>query len=177
MGVTTTMVLYSVVAILLAGGGVLAMLKGYSLFRSSSERDVVLRSLTLPARSAGLLLLCTSFLWALAAALVMPDYLDAEVEFKRLEAALEERGQANATLERELNLRQALLNGAQRDEEQADARTEALRQTVDDRLQEQMARISELRMALRNDNTAAALRAASQLEQLSLAIREAMRER
>jgi hypothetical protein len=69
------------------------------------------------------------------------------------------------------------LNGAQRDEEQADASKAALRQTVDDRLQEQMARISELRMALRNNNTAAASRAASQLEQLSLAIREAMQER
>jgi len=176
MGATTTMILYSVLAILLAGGGVFAMLKGHDLFKSDGERDVMLRSLTLSARAAGLLLLCTGFLWALAAALVMPDYLDAEVEFKRLEAALEERKQANATLERELNLRQALLNGAQRDEEQADARMAALRQKVDARLQEQMARISELRMALRNNNTPAALRAASQLEQLSLAIRAAMQE-
>lgn len=177
MGATTTMILYSVLAILLAGGGVLAMLKGHGLFRSGSEQAVIVRSLTLPARSAGLVLMCTGSIWALAAALVLPDYLDAEVEFKRLEAALEERDQANATLERELNLRQALLNGAQRDAEQADASKAALRQTVDDRLQEQMARISELRMALRNNNTAAALRAASQLEQISLAIRAAMQER
>ena len=177
MGATTTMILYYLLAILLAGGGVLSILKGQALFRSGNERGVVLRSLTLSARSAGLLLMCAGPLWALAATLVLPDYLDAEVEFKRLEAALEEREKTNAILERELDLRQALLNGARRDEEQADAKKAAMRQAVDDRLQEQMARISELRMALRNNSTAAALRAATQLEQLSLAIREATQER
>ncbi|MCP5179922.1 MAG: hypothetical protein H6993_06450 [Pseudomonadales bacterium] len=176
MGVTTTMVLYSAVGLVLAAGGVLVILRGYGLVQAADDHEVRLGSLTLAGRTAGVLLMSTAFVWALAAVLVMPDYLDAEVAFKQLQSTLEARDEAYAALERQAEQRQALLNAAERTGQQATAEKAALRQAVDERLQEQMARISELRSALRRNNTAAALRSASKLEQLTLAIRATMRD-
>lgn len=108
MNVTITLVMYWSIAIVLAGGGIYSLKKGFELIlsgkgKAKEENSIEIFGLKASLSSIGSLVMITAFMWAWAAKLTLPNYKDANVEITALMKNLEESQKLNIAQKKELN--------------------------------------------------------------------------